>query len=83
MGLGNFHSRFLEMSSGVTVILLGILSRGFIEQFISLSTYPENKSPIEINASYVFVHSVIVVFLMTSSLETFTATKSFRNSKAE
>ena len=71
------------MSSGVIVILLGILSRGFIEQFISLSTYPEDKSPIGINASYVFVHSVIVIFLMASSLETFTATKSFRNSKAE
>ena len=36
LGLGDFNSPFLEMSSGVTVILLGILSSGFIEQFISL-----------------------------------------------
>ena len=71
------------MSSSVTVILLGILSRGFIKHFFFLQTCPENKSPIEIIASYVFVHSIIVIFLMTSSLETFTAANSFRNSTAE
>ena len=36
LGLVNFNSRFLEMSSGVIVILLGILSRGLIKQFIFL-----------------------------------------------
>ena len=35
-GLVKFNSRFLEMSPGVTVILLGILSRGVIKQFIFL-----------------------------------------------
>ena len=70
LGLGNFKSRYLEMSLGVTVILLGILSHGFIKQFIFLQTCPENKSLIGIIASYVFFHSVIVILLMTSSLQT-------------
>ena len=56
LGLVNFNSRFLEMSSGVTVILLEILRRGLIKQFIFLLS--RKQVVIEIAASYDFVHSV-------------------------